>query len=81
MENFPDDAARNAAVEAHERTSGQAWLTDYHADVQKVQQLKQHHVHILNEKTGEREPLTRCRRADNPKLCQADFSTDAMAYS
>ena len=72
-QNGSDDAATHAAVEALALASGQAWLNAYHADVQKVQQLKQHHVHILNEETGEREPLTHCRRADNPKLCKADF--------
>ena len=34
---------------------------------------KQHHVHIYNEETGEREPLTACRQKDNPKLCKLDF--------
>ena len=32
-----------------------------------------HHIHILNETTGERMPLTHCRRVDNPKLCKGDF--------
>ena len=35
--------------------------------------LKQHHVHLLNEETQEREPLQGCRRKDNPKLCKANF--------
>ena len=65
-----NDASAHAAVVAHALASGQAWLNDYNADVQKVQQLKQHHVHILNEETGEREPLTHCRRADNPNAKQ-----------
>ena len=53
---------------------GQTFLQAYlHDDVQAIQELKQHHVHILNEETGERMPLTHCRRPDNPKLCKADF--------
>ena len=38
-----------------------------------LQLRKQHHVHILNTETGVREPLTACRRKDNPKVCKADF--------
>ena len=41
--------------------------------VQRLQELKQHHVHTINVKTGQREPLTHCRRKDNPKLCKSDF--------
>jgi hypothetical protein len=50
------------------------WYKEFIADdVQYLQQHKQHHVHLLNEETGEREPLTACRRKDNPKLCKADY--------
>ena len=38
-----------------------------------LQLRRQHHVHILNAETGMREPLTACRRKDNPKLCKGDF--------
>ena len=38
-----------------------------------LQLRKQHHVHILNPETGTREPVTACRRKDNPKLCKGDF--------
>ena len=49
------------------------WLKEYLTDVQRVQEYKQHHVHPVNLKTGKREPLTACRRKDNPALCKGDF--------
>ena len=53
---------------------GQAWLDTYlHDDVEQLQQMKQHHVHLLNPDTQIREPLAACRRKDNPSLCKADF--------
>ena len=53
---------------------GSAWLRSYlHTDVEELQRLKQHHVHIVNEKTNEREPLAACRRKDNPKECKSEF--------
>ena len=42
-------------------------------DVEQLQQMKQHHVHILNAETNTREPLAACRRKDNPNLCKGDF--------
>ena len=42
-------------------------------DANMLQLRKQHHVHILNPQTGKREPLTACRRKDNPKLSKGDF--------
>ena len=53
---------------------GQRWLRNYlEEDVEQLQLLRQHHVHVPNPQTGEREPLTHCRRADNPKKCKSDF--------
>ena len=53
---------------------GQNWLDAYlHKDVEQLQQMKQHHVHLLNVDTQVREPLAACRRKDNPNLCKADF--------
>ena len=47
------------------------WRRRYLAeDVEKVAQLKQHHVHVMNAK-GERVPLSHCRRADNPNKCNS----------
>ena len=42
-----------------------------------LQLKKQHHVHIFNETTQMREPLTACRRKDKPKLCKGDFPRTA----
>ena len=53
---------------------GATWLKSYlHKDVEELQRLKQHHVHMINERTGEKEPLAACRRKDNPKACKSEF--------
>ena len=53
---------------------GTAWLAEHlEQHVQSVQEYKQHHVHIYNEETKSRVPLTHCQRKDNPKLCKGDF--------
>jgi len=50
------------------------WLREYlESDVQKLQMHKQHHIHLRNEESGEREPLPGCRRKDKPAACKADF--------
>merc|ERR1711986_35285 len=49
------------------------WQVQHQKHVQNVQEHKLHHIHILDETTGERMPLTHCRRVDNPKLCKGDF--------
>ena len=55
-------------------SEGALWLKAYlHNDVEELQRLKQHHVHMVNEKTNEREPLAACRRKDKPKECKANF--------
>ena len=55
-------------------TEGEAWLREYlDVHVQTVQEHKQHHVHLYQEETETRVPLTHCQRPDNPKLCKADF--------
>ena len=52
----------------------ESWLHSYlYEHVQRMQELKQHHVHTLNSK-GERVPLTHCRRPDDPRKCKGDFS-------
>ena len=52
---------------------GRRWLQQHLGEhVQELQELKQHHVHVLNDK-GERVPLTHCRRPDNPSKCKSDF--------
>ena len=52
---------------------GAAWLSKHLSEhVQELQESKQHHVHLPNDK-GERVPLTHCKRADNPTKCKSDF--------
>ena len=64
----------NADELAENVIDGQKWLDAYlHKDVEQLQQMKQHHVHLLNVDTQVREPLAACRRKDNPNLCKADF--------
>ena len=52
---------------------GRLWQGQHQRHVQNVQEHMLRRIHILNETTGERVPLTHCRRVDNPKLCKADF--------
>ena len=50
-----------------------AWQQAYLCvHVERVAQMKQHHVHVRNHK-GERVPLTHCQRADGPQKCKGDF--------
>ena len=57
--------------------SGNEWREEYlDEDIQRLQQMKQHHVHIYNEETGQREPLQACRRKDRPDKCKAEFPRD-----
>ena len=55
-------------------TEAIAWTNEYlMSDVLSLQQRKQHHVHKLDSVTGEKRPLSGCRRKDKPDLCKADF--------
>ena len=57
------------------------WLENYlFSDVQTLQELKQHHVHTLDDK-GARVPLTHCRRPDKPTACKSDFPRDRWLCS
>ena len=42
-------------------------------DVEQLQMMKQHHVHLRNSETNKGEPLASCRAKDNPKVCKAHF--------
>ena len=64
----------NSSCLSTARIEGEVWFQDYlKRDVDKLQQMKQHHVHMLNPITNEKEPLTSCRRKDNPTLCKSGF--------
>ena len=51
---------------------GREWLQQFLDHVQQIQEMKQHHIHLPNEK-GEKVPLTHCRRPDDPTKCKSDF--------
>ncbi len=44
-----------------------------HEDVEQLQMMKHHHVHLRKPDTNIREQLGAGRREDNPKVCKADF--------
>ena len=44
-----------------------------HQDVEQLQMMKQHHVHLRNMETNKREPLSSCRAKDNPKVCKGHY--------
>ena len=48
----------------------EAYLRD---DVFRLQVLKQHHVHLPDEATGERKPQSGCYKADNPQVCKHGY--------
>ena len=53
---------------------GQAWLRQYlHRHVQRLQELKQHHVHIWDEKTQEYVVLEHCKSKDKKNECKSHF--------
>ena len=56
------------------RGSISEWLKSYLTeDVRALQLRRQNHVHIYNPVTNQKEPLTACRRKDDPKKCKAEF--------
>lgn len=66
-------ASSDSSLLSSRLVQGQAWLKQHlGVHVQELQEYKQHHVHLPNEK-GERVPLTHCRRPDNPSKCKSDF--------
>ena len=55
--DFRDGKTRNG-VDAE----GKAWLNEHlNEDVEQLQMMKQHHVHLRNDETNKREPLSSCR--------------------
>ena len=53
---------------------GRAWLSQYLGKhVQRVQELKQHHVHIWNEETQEYVVLEHCKSKDKKNECKSHF--------
>ena len=67
---FSDGVSRLKSVVSE----GAVWLKAYlKNDVEELQRLKQHHVHMINEETNQREPLAACRRKENPKECKSYF--------
>ena len=65
----------NSSCFSTARIEGEVWFQDYlKRDVDKLQQMKQHHVHMFNLITHEKEPLTSCRRKDNPTSCKSGVS-------
>ena len=54
---------------------GRWWLQQYlNKDVEQLQLLKQHHIHIPSEDGSTRVPLLHCQRRDNPKLCTLNIN-------
>ena len=42
-------------------------------DVEELQMMRQHHVHLVNPDTGKREPLNACRSKENPNRCKSNY--------
>ena len=53
---------------------GRAWLKQHlEEDVEPLQMMKQHHVHLRNPEMNKREPLAACRSKENQNLCKSNF--------
>ena len=52
--------------------SNEEYAKQYRFDVHRIQECRQHHVHIPDEE-GNRKPLTHCKRKDGPRKCKANF--------
>ena len=48
------------------------YAKQYRVGAQRIQERRQHHVHIPDEE-GNRKPLTHCKRKDDPMKCKANF--------
>ena len=58
----------------HMLEEGEAWLKKHlEDDVEDLQMMRQHHVHLVNPDTGKREPLAACRSKENPNLCKSNY--------
>ena len=57
---------------------GDLYAESYRADIQRVQELRQHHVHIKGD-DGVRKPLTHCKCKDDPKKCKSRYPRDGEA--
>ena len=65
---------RNGAARNDVNAEGAAWLRQHlQRDVEQLQMMKQHHVHLRNPETNKREPLAACRAKANPKVCKSHF--------
>ena len=56
-----------------------AWLDLYLKHVQRVQELKNNHVHTIDAK-GQRVPLRHYRRADDPRACKWGILQNQVAH-
>ena len=53
---------------------GEAWVQKHLVDdVEELQMMRQHHVHLVNPDTNKREPLAACRSKENPNLCKSHY--------
>ena len=60
------------------KQEGLAWLKQFTAHKQLVQEHKQHHIHLVSADGKKRLPLTCCRRRDKPKECCGGFPKDVQ---
>ena len=63
-----------ALAEDDEDEEARRWADVYlRDDVFRLQVLKQHHVHLPDDATGERKPQSGCYKADNPHVCKHGY--------
>ena len=70
-----------AALSCREAVAeGQLWKQCYYRDLNHIICLRQEHIHPINRRTGERCPLTACRRKDKPSECKHGFPQDLLIH-
>ena len=65
--------SQEAGFPAPEAMSGEDFAAAYRLDVQEVQQLRQHHVHLFGPDGKSRVPHRYCRVKGDPNKCRAGF--------
>ena len=70
--DFCDVGESTSSIDAY--NEGEEWLREHLCnDVERLQMMRQHHVHLRNLDTNRREPLASCRAKENPKLCKGHY--------
>ena len=75
--NHPWQGDQNAKAMSAWEADGEVWRHAYEARVQHTFSRMNHHIHPLNEETGERRVLESCRPTNSKEnICKSGFPPD-----